>query len=98
MQKQSKITSKGQITVPIEVRRSWAFEQATACFSRATATAYISGRSQRQGKRIRQIRGHRQSRHPSGKKPSIGGCAKCAATTTDVDGHRPALTCGIDLK
>jgi bifunctional DNA-binding transcriptional regulator/antitoxin component of YhaV-PrlF toxin-antitoxin module len=39
MQKQAKITSKGQITVPREVRRVLGFEQETAYCSRVTPHA-----------------------------------------------------------
>jgi len=68
MQKQSKITSKGQITVPIEVRRLLGVRAGDRCFSRATATAYISGPFATTRKAHSPNTRHRQSRHPSGKK------------------------------
>jgi bifunctional DNA-binding transcriptional regulator/antitoxin component of YhaV-PrlF toxin-antitoxin module len=40
MHKQATITSKGQITVPCEVRRAPGFEAGTNCCSRVTIKEY----------------------------------------------------------
>jgi len=87
MQKQSKITSKGQITVPIEVRRLLGVR----------AGDRLLFESDSNGVHIRPVRNDKESAFakyagignpgiPPARRPSIGGCAKCAATTTDVDG------------
>jgi AbrB family looped-hinge helix DNA binding protein len=78
MQKQAKITSKGQITVPIEVRRLLGVREGDR----------LLFESDKNGVHIRPVRGQSvfekyQGIGNPGRKASIAGCAKCAVTKTE---------------